>query len=70
MRCMAGPVGLFLSGLSAFGARIDGRDMATRHAIDRAVFDLRREIMRRTGCRRMMTGEMTDAGVAESDRAR
>ena len=37
-------VGLFLSGLSGFGARFGGRDLAVRRAIDQAVFDLRREI--------------------------
>jgi hypothetical protein len=37
-------VGMFLSGLSGFGARIGGRDLAVRRAIDQAVFDLRREI--------------------------
>ena len=37
-------VGLFLTGLSGFAARCGGRDMATRHAIDKAVFDLRVEI--------------------------
>ena len=37
-------VGMFLTGLSGFGARIGGRDLAVRRAIDQAVFDLRREI--------------------------
>jgi len=36
--------GLFLSGLSGFAARCGGRDMATRHAIDKAVYDLRLDI--------------------------
>ena len=37
-------VGLFLTGLSGFAARCGGRDLATRRAIDQAVFDLRRDI--------------------------
>ena len=37
-------VGMFLSGLSGFSARCGGRDLATRRAIDQAVFDLRRDI--------------------------
>jgi hypothetical protein len=37
-------VGLFLSGLSGFGARIGGRDLAVRRAVDKAVYDLRLEI--------------------------
>lgn len=36
--------GLFLTGLSGFAARCGGRDLATRRAIDQAVFDLRRDI--------------------------
>jgi hypothetical protein len=36
--------GMFLTGLSGFGARIGGRDLAARRVIDQAVFDLRREI--------------------------
>ena len=34
-------VGLFLTGLSGFAARCGGRDLATRRAIDQAVYDLR-----------------------------
>jgi hypothetical protein len=37
-------VGLFLSRLSGFAARCGGRDLATRRAIDQAVYDLRLEI--------------------------
>jgi hypothetical protein len=37
-------VGLFLSSLSGFTARIGGRDMATRRAIDQAVFEVRVQI--------------------------
>jgi hypothetical protein len=37
-------VGMFLTGLSGFGARIGGRDLAARRVIDQAVLDLRREI--------------------------
>jgi hypothetical protein len=37
-------VGLFLTGLSGFAARCGGRDLATRRAIDQAVYDLRLEI--------------------------
>jgi hypothetical protein len=37
-------VGMFLTGLSGFVARCGGRDLATRRAIDQAVFDLRRDI--------------------------
>jgi hypothetical protein len=37
-------IGIFLAGLSGFGARIGGRDLAARRAIDRAVFDLRSDI--------------------------
>ena len=37
-------VGLFISRLSGFAARCGGRDLATRRAIDRAVYDLRLEI--------------------------
>ena len=36
-------VGLFLSRLSGFAARCGGRDLATRLAIDQAVYDLRLE---------------------------
>ena len=36
-------IGLFLTGLSGFGAKC-GRDLATRRAIDKAVFDLRVQI--------------------------
>jgi hypothetical protein len=36
--------GLFISGLSSFAARIGGRDIATRIAVDRAVRELRLEI--------------------------
>jgi hypothetical protein len=37
-------VGMFLTGLSGFAARCGGRDLATRRAIDQAVYDLRRDI--------------------------
>jgi hypothetical protein len=37
-------VGMFLTGLSGFAARCGGRDLATRRAIDQAVYDLRLEI--------------------------
>ena len=37
-------VGMFLTGLSGFAARCGGRDLATRRAIDQAVFDLRHDI--------------------------
>jgi len=37
-------VGLFLTGLSSLSARCGGRDLATRRAIDQAVYDLRREL--------------------------
>jgi hypothetical protein len=36
--------GLVLSRLSGFAARLRGRDLAARRAIDRAVYDLRMEI--------------------------
>jgi hypothetical protein len=36
--------GMFLTGLSGFAARCGGRDLAVRREIDRAVFDLRKEI--------------------------
>jgi len=37
-------VGMLLTRLSGFGTRCGGRDLATRRAIDKAVFDLRVEI--------------------------
>ena len=37
-------VGMFLSGLSGFAARCGGRDLATRRAIEEAVFDLRTDL--------------------------
>jgi hypothetical protein len=37
-------VGLFLTHLSGLSARRGGRDLAVRRAIDRAVYDLRKEI--------------------------
>jgi hypothetical protein len=37
-------IGLFLTGLSGFSARCGARDMTARRMIDKAVFDLRREI--------------------------
>jgi hypothetical protein len=37
-------VGMFLTGLSGFAARCGGRELATRRAIERAVYDLRLEI--------------------------
>ncbi len=37
-------IGIFLTGLSGFAARIGGRDLAVRREIDRAVFDLRVQI--------------------------
>lgn len=37
-------IGMFLTGLSGFGARIGGRDLTVRRAIDKAVFDLRTEL--------------------------
>jgi hypothetical protein len=37
-------IGLFLTGLSGFAARIGGRDLAMRRVVDLAVFDLRKEI--------------------------
>jgi hypothetical protein len=50
-------VGLFLSGLSGFGAKCGGRDMATRRAIDQAVFDLRVQIAEAANMLADETGE-------------
>jgi hypothetical protein len=36
--------GLFMTGLSGLAARIGGRDMAMRRAVDQAVFEMRQEI--------------------------
>jgi hypothetical protein len=37
-------IGLFLTSLSGLLARCGGRDLAVRHAIDKAVFEMRVEI--------------------------
>jgi hypothetical protein len=40
-------VGLFLTRLSSLPAKCAGRDLAMRHAIERAVYDLRKELSER-----------------------